>query len=537
MSMGRYRGHGTHYSSSMGSRARYRHQQDDGSGPYAEEPLVPALFYITVAGMAGSIIARKSSFAFRFLSSAALSLGAARRLTMFFTSFGPMTIGARPGLTAVGPMAHETKDVVHDLSDKSHELVDRTQKALMNTKDETVEVTSDLKDKTVDAAKDSENKTGGAAEDLKDKSKGVTKKVKTKSKELGQNLDAKNQVKDQSEVKKNIERPAKDVQQSARETEEQARDGFREKTSFDKGDAERDFERLKSKARQGWKAARGSHEMRGRFDEMREHGQDGTQDHRRDLQKWDREVDDQVNRSDREVDDQVNRSDRDFKKQTKEMQDGAEDRLRNARREFRHGSEDLQHRYARKFDHDVDEAGSRFGAAAGGVGGSWGFGRPSEDDGGRRGRFEEREEYAGRGGDNGGGGRSMIDVAKEGKSRRPWREYDEGRDDTRSSSSSTGLSSRKAGSSSKNQAMKVSFKETAGQSKRSFRVRQAARSKTSSHTAVIIVKNKYTTFGDVMTTRLLIPTTTGSAWITVKTAEPRLTVNEKGEWNTNAERN
>ncbi|KAK3812992.1 MAG: hypothetical protein J3Q66DRAFT_442253 [Benniella sp.] len=48
----RYHGHGLHY--------HYR-------GPYAEEPLIPALFYITVAG----------NIVFRFLSPAALSLGAA----------------------------------------------------------------------------------------------------------------------------------------------------------------------------------------------------------------------------------------------------------------------------------------------------------------------------------------------------------------------------------------------------------------------------------------------------------------------------
>lgn len=55
--MGRYHDRGSRYMSPMRGEEHSR-RQDRGSN--VEEPLVPALFYISIAGMAGSIIARKS---------------------------------------------------------------------------------------------------------------------------------------------------------------------------------------------------------------------------------------------------------------------------------------------------------------------------------------------------------------------------------------------------------------------------------------------------------------------------------------------
>lgn len=52
-----------HNHSSEGNVSSFRRGGDSQfRGAYVEEPLVPALFYITVAGLTGSILARRSKF-------------------------------------------------------------------------------------------------------------------------------------------------------------------------------------------------------------------------------------------------------------------------------------------------------------------------------------------------------------------------------------------------------------------------------------------------------------------------------------------
>ncbi|KAI8363547.1 hypothetical protein B0O80DRAFT_433939 [Mortierella sp. GBAus27b] len=278
-----------------------------------------------------------------------------------------------------------------------------------------------------------------------------------------------------------MERTAKDIKHGAREAGEQARDWaenagedardwFYNKAEAlrsngpDGEDIERNFERLKSKAQQGWNTARDeareaaalarhrgyqyrddisddlqdrgqdmrrgaeqmkdqfqdwaqdrSHEFHGRFEQMRDRGQDWAQDRRREFQKWGREMEDQADRSGR-----------DFKRRAQDLRDMGEDHFKNARREFRNGAEEWRHHgrhHLRNLERDVDDIGSR---------------------------HDEHEEIAGR-----GRRRSVTETAKEGKSWWPQRHYEaeEGRDDMRPASSSTKASWWKAGSTSKDQAM------------------------------------------------------------------------------------
>ncbi|KAI8597795.1 hypothetical protein EDD21DRAFT_384488 [Dissophora ornata] len=482
--MGHDRGHGSHFFSSMGGRHQQHGERTERfQGAYVDEPLIPALIYIAVAGMAGSIVARKSNFVFRFLSPVALALGASAYCIPKTTNnvlhslrtfdYREMThewqhrylyakksvVDTTHELTAVaGSLAHEAKDTVHDLSDKTHELADKTQKVMKDAKDKTIEVVRELKDTGED----------------------VTEEVKQKSKDLGHQLDnvkeqAENKVEDKADQTKrwwnsemkNAEQSAKDLKRSARETGEQvrdwaqstgeeSRDWIREKANdvrdhgFNKEDVERGFDRFKSKARQGWDSAKdeaqgawsrgerdmsrefqergrdmrrgaeqmqdqaeewvedGSRQWRHRFEDMKDRGEDWAQDRRRDFQKLGRDAEDQFEQT-RD----------DMKRRGKEARDFSEDRFRDSGRDIHDKAKDIQdrgrrqfQRFERDFEDDRTTAGAGFGAGWG-----WGSERPGYDDGRRR-RFEEREEYAGRGGhgfDSEMPRRSVTEAAREGK--------------------------------------------------------------------------------------------------------------------------
>ncbi|KAG0001777.1 hypothetical protein BGZ79_004164 [Entomortierella chlamydospora] len=256
-----------------GDRRRNRIKAGGPQDSYAEEPLVPALLYITVAGMAGSIIARRSNLFYRFLSPAALIVGTSayciprttnnvihgfRTLDYKelghewgnrFSSVKESLVGAADGVTAAASyVVYGTKDAVEDITNKTQELSEKTQDVLSDAKDMTVEVASDLKGKGgavgndlmnmgQDIAKEVMSKGQDTAEKVKNKDQDITSDVRSKTKDLGNRLeDAKDQAKDQLEEKADqakswwnysksqAEKSAKDLKRSARETAEQARD-------------------------------------------------------------------------------------------------------------------------------------------------------------------------------------------------------------------------------------------------------------------------------------------------------------------------
>ncbi|KAF9957886.1 hypothetical protein BGZ72_001232 [Mortierella alpina] len=483
--------HQHYFGASNGKVDRFR-------GAYVEEPLIPALFYVAVAGLTGSIIARKSNIVFRFLSPVALAMGASAYCIPKTTNnviYGlrafdyqgwsnewqhkyhhakQSLVDTTHGLTAAaGSVAHGAKDAVHDLSDKTHELSDKTQKVLKDVKEKTVE----------------------AAHDIKDKGTEVVNEVKHKSKDMGHQLEhtkdqVKNKVEDKAEDAKHWwnaetkkpEKTAKDFASNLKPDEarkwasrakDDTQDWFREQQHrarrFDGDDVERGFDRFKSKARQSWDSARDeirdrSRDWRHQSENMKDQTQDWAQDRSRDMRSrfedWkDRGQDwaDDRGKEGREMGREAGRHWDHFrqeaKKQGQEARDFSEDRFRDAKRDIRNRAEDMQdhgRRQARKFERDFDDARSRSrssdrtGAAAGGFGAGWGYGRPEADDRGRRGRFDEREEYAGRRGHSGdrfdsGAHRSVTEAAKEGKSwwhknaSDPYEHYDENK---RSGSSS-----------------------------------------------------------------------------------------------------
>lgn len=463
-------------------------------GPYVEEPLIPALIYVTLAGFTGSIIARKSNFVYRFLSPVALALGASayciprttNNILMGLRTFDygewsrewqhkwfhakKSVIDSTHELQAgLGSVAHSAKDAANDLSDK-------TQKVLHDVKDKTVEVANDLKDKTEDVGHD----------------------LKTKSKELGHQLEhAKDQVKDSVDdkadqakhwwntEKRHAERSAQDFRRSAEERGDQARDWFHGQGGsgggWERGDFGRGVDNFKAKARQGWEEGqehwrqqqqgrrpsfdhwnpaeaaeemrhefgdekdraeswgrRTSRDFRDRFEDVKDAGQGWLEDRGRDLKRFGRDQEDQFVETRHQ-----------FKKHGQEIHDFGEDRFRDARRDIRNRAEDLQdhgRRAFHKFDHGFEDAGGRV---------NWGFGagRPGEDDGRRGGRFEGGDEFRGRGGGGRFGGdrfdpeprRSVTEAAQEaghwwhrkGSAADPYESFDRGSASQESLSPST----------------------------------------------------------------------------------------------------
>lgn len=188
-----------------------------------------------------------------------------------------------------------------------------------------------------------------------------------------------------------------------------------------------------------------SQELRGRLEGMKDRGQDWAQDRRREFRKWGRQVEDQADRSGR-----------DFKRRAQDLRDAGEDRFKDAKRELRNKGEEMEdygRRHLRKSGWNADDTRSRHTTdrgvtAANGSDAVRGYGRPSEEDGGRRSRFDEHEEYVDR-----GGRRSVTEAAKEGKGWWPQHhhETDERRDGSRPSS--TKAPWWKAGSTSGDQAL------------------------------------------------------------------------------------
>ncbi|KAF9086530.1 hypothetical protein BGX23_008806 [Mortierella sp. AD031] len=487
-SSGRDRGHGSPFFSSMGHRSHhggggfgFRSSSDDNGGyrdhhsndtsssslqrtdkfrgAYVEEPLVPALFYITVAGLTGSILARKSNFLFRFMSPVALAFGASAYCipkttnnlihglrTYDYTQWShdlqhkyfhakKSLVDTTTGLTsAAGSVVHGAQDTAHDLAEKTHELTDKTQHLLKDVKDKTTDVAHVIQEKGQDFVKEAHlgSDLGHRFEHAKDV--------------------AKDQVEDKAEhakhwwnsEKKTAEKSAKEFSRAARHTGEDAKDSARSHGGFDRYDVERGFDRFKAKAHDGWENAReevndaynnGRHsrvgrdakrqfeswkdsaedwaedrsrDARGQFEKTKSGAQDWAEDRRRDAKWFGREAEDRFDDARHEV-----------KKQGREARDFSEDRFRDARRDIRNRAEDVQDHgrgQFHKFERDVDDRVGRHGGNDG-----WGFGN-SEDYGGRRGRYDEREEYGGRRGwnvDSGDGRprRSVTEAAREGKHR------------------------------------------------------------------------------------------------------------------------
>ncbi|KAI7824803.1 hypothetical protein BC939DRAFT_449273 [Gamsiella multidivaricata] len=520
------------------------------TGAYVEEPLVPALLYVTVAGMAGSIIARKSNFVFRFLSPLALALGASAYCIPRTTNnvlhglrtydYREMTrewqhkyehakstvVGTTHSLTNVaGSVATGAKDAVHDLSDKTSEMKEKTEKVLTEAKDKTVEVAQEVKEKGQGAVKEMKNKGQDVANEVKVKGQDVANEVKVKSKDMGNRFEnAKDQVKDQVEDKADstkdwwnaqkgqAERSAKDFKRSARQSGEHARDWaedtaedthdwMREKKArlgqhgYDRDDVEHGFDKLRNKARQSWDSARDeaqdewphadarrremgrdfkdygrdmrrgaenmkdqaqdwvqdrSHEMRDRYEDMKDRGQDWVQDRRHDFERKGREAEGEYDHARTEA-----------KRRGRNAWDRTEDRARDAGHDLRDRAEDMQdrgRRGVRKFEDEWDNARSRSrsGEHGAGSGAGWGFtGRSGEDNGNRRGRYEERDDHDGRRfSDSEAPRRSVTEAAREGKhwwqNKNPSDSY-ESYDNSRPSSG-TQSSWWKAGSDSKEQA-------------------------------------------------------------------------------------
>ncbi|GJJ69701.1 hypothetical protein EMPS_02049 [Entomortierella parvispora] len=432
-------------------------------GAYVEEPLIPALFYITLAGLTGTIIAHKSNFVFRFLSPVALALGASayciprttnnvltglrtydygelnREWKHWWLHTKDSVVSSTHALqSGLGSVAHTAKDATHDLSEKTHELTDKTQKVLHDVKDKTVEVAHDLKDKTEGVAHDIKNKTEDLAQDIKNQS--------YKSKYLGDQFEnaqgqAKAAIEDKAgqarhwwnSEKRHAERSAHDLKRSAQEKGEQARDWFRDEArgrgGWDRGDFERGMDKFKSKARQDWEEgqeklhqgrrefdrwnpADAAEEMRHEFGGVKDRAQSWGRQTSRDLrgrfedakdagQDWFEDRGRDMKRFGREQEDRFEDVRHQFKKHGQEARDFGEDRFRDARRDIRNRAEDLQDHGRRAF-HKFEhdfEEGDRSRFRDH----SWGFGgRPGEDDGRRGGRFEDRDEYRGRDGRFGG---------------------------------------------------------------------------------------------------------------------------------------
>ncbi|KAG9071347.1 hypothetical protein KI688_005558 [Linnemannia hyalina] len=535
-SSGRDHGHSSPFFSSMGHRSHhggfgFRSSDNDGEhdgnyhnpnhssegnvssfrrgggnqvrGVYVEEPLVPALFYITVAGLTGSILARRSNFLFRFLSPVALALGASAYCipkttnnvihglrTYDYTQWShdmqhkyfhakKSIVDTTTSLTSAtgsiaGSVVQGAQGAAHDLAEKTHELTDKTQHLMDDVKE----------------------KGKGVAHEIQDKGESLVKEAKGLGHDLTHKLDhAKDEVKDQVEdgadhakhwwnsEKKSVEKGAKDLSKTARQTGEDAKDWARSNSGFDRHDVERGFERFKSKAQDEWDNARDemndvyengrssrfgrdarhkfeswkdsaedwaedrSRDARGTFERNKDSAQDWAEDRSRDArrnfnrakgsaQDWaqDRGYEsrqigrDFENRFDdtrsefkkygREAENQFGNARDEVKKHGREARDFSEDRFRDARRDIRNRAEDLQdhgRRQLHKFEHEADDrTGDRHGG--------WGFegDRNTEDFGGRRGRYEEREEYGGRrdgwNADDSRPRRSVTEAAKEGKS-------------------------------------------------------------------------------------------------------------------------
>ncbi|KAG0309812.1 hypothetical protein BGZ98_007546 [Dissophora globulifera] len=440
-------------------------------GAYVEEPLIPALIYITVAGMAGSIIARKSNFVFRFLSPAALGLGAAaycipkttnnvlhglraydyseigREWKHKYNHTKQSIVDATHELKAVaGSVAEETNDAVSDLSDKTQEIASKTQKVVQDVKDKTYEVAHDLKDKGEDVAKDVQSKSqymGHQLESAKDQAKET---VEDKAGQARQwwNSEKKSAENSANDMKRAMRAKGEQARDWAENAREDGRDWAQEKAEamrggtrgFDKEDMERGFDRFKSKARQNWDYGRDefqdgrsrgaremkdqakdwaqdrSREMRGGFDDMRDRAQN-----------YSRNMRDRFDETKDRGEDWAQDRQRDARKLGREARDFAEDRYRDAQRDVRGRTMDMQNRGRREFqklEGDFEYPRSRsYSRERGRTEDGWGFGsgRPGEDDG-RRGRIDRREEFAGhrgRGYDSDMPHRSVMETAREGK--------------------------------------------------------------------------------------------------------------------------
>ncbi|KAF9916356.1 hypothetical protein BX616_003988 [Lobosporangium transversale] len=513
------RGESTFFSSND-YRADQPHPQFSGRmerfrGAYVEEPLVPALIYVTIAGMTGSFIARKTLGAAAYCIPKTTNNVINGLRTYDYSQMSrewqhkylhakQSVVDTTHGLTAAADsVIHGAKDAAHEVSDKTAELTDKTSKTLNSAKEKSVELAHDLRDKTEEVA-----------EDVKSRSKNVAKDIKSKSKDIASQLgDAKDKVQDQVEdkahqakdwwqsEKKAAEKSAKDMKRTMREQGRNTREWFDEKThelnnNTDKGEMEHGFDRLKDKARQGWENARDeaqdawnrgtshgqyngerwkdqtrdwvrdrSRDMHDRFEDMKDRSDDWAQDHRHDWRKMGRDAEDRF--------DQARH---DLKRRGREFRESSEDYLHDAKRDVYNKGEDMWDRgrhQLHRAKRDVDDARSRWGPDDDRVPGRssaaarWG---PFEDHGGHRDHHDEKEEYAGRGYryqpryDQFDTQRpSVTEAAKEGKHwwqpkspADPYEYYDDNRQSTFShpsrSSSSSASSWREAGSNSSDQA-------------------------------------------------------------------------------------
>ncbi|KAF9919489.1 hypothetical protein FBU30_010963 [Linnemannia zychae] len=526
-------GHSSPHFSTMGSRSystrsgfrssdddennRYRQYDyqvvrgNDGStlrrgfrGPYVEEPLVPAVFYIAVAGLTGSILARKSNVIYKFLSPLTLAMGAAAYCiprttnnilyglrtfdyTQWYHDLHHKYLHAKHSVVdttnevtaAAGSLAttviHGTEHAAHDVSEKTQELSGKAHQKLKHAKDKTVgeikhlghELTHKV-EQDFDKAKDS---VGSGVEHVKQRWNSDKKTAESKAREFEnaakqRGEEAKGWIRshsgfDRHDVEQQFDRFKDKAQENAHENIDNAerkfnrfKDKAQEKSHKEFDDAERKVDKFKNRTQE--KANRDFQDIERKVDRFKDRAQDWKEDAQDDLydvsyngrssrfgrdvrhkledwkdtaedwaderehdarrkferakdtvQDWAQDRGREGRRIGREYEDRFDEARYDAKRRGREARDFAENRMHDAQRDIRHRAEDIEdqgrrqlHKFKRKFD-DYDR----------------GYGGNSEDYDGRRGRYEERQEYGGRGrwnlDSNTRPHRSVTEAAKE----------------------------------------------------------------------------------------------------------------------------
>ncbi|KAI1320851.1 hypothetical protein EDD11_009808 [Mortierella claussenii] len=430
-STGRH-GHSSPYFSSMGHRTggpqgQYGGRMERFRGAYVEEPLIPALIYISVAGLAGSIIARKSNFVFRFLSPVALALGASAYCIPKTTNnviHGLRTYDYREmsrewqhkywhakksivdtthGLTAAagsaaGTVTQGVQEAAHDISDKTHELTEKTSQVLKDVKVKTEDVAQDVKSKSKEVAKEVKHKTQDVAGEVKHKTQDIAGEVKHKAQDMAKEAkhktqdmgaqveNAKNKVQDHAEdkadqakawwnaEKKNLNKSTDEWKRSAQHSGEQARDWAQ-----NKGEDARDW--VQDKTQQASRAAHRQQPQDFDKDDL-ERGWDRFRSKAR--QGWENtrdEAQDAWDRGSRDIPRDIEHRGREFRRNAESMKEQAQDWTRDRSREARGRFDDWK-------DHTEDWAQDRRRDAR-----KWG--REAEDQFNRtRSEFKRRGEEA-----------------------------------------------------------------------------------------------------------------------------------------------
>ncbi|KAF9434877.1 hypothetical protein BGZ76_007259 [Entomortierella beljakovae] len=368
------------------------------NAPYTEEPLVPALLYITAAAFAGSMIARNRNFVFRFLSSSALVVGTAAYCIPRTTNhvihelrtldYGELGRGwehkyshaMNSATSATYKLANQAGLVAQGLTDTAYEAADKTQETL-----------SDMKEKAVDTVNDLKTNGESAANDMMNKGQDVASDIKSKSNEFGQQLgDARDQGRDQMEFRADQAKsfrstksePAANIRSYARDDHEMMRDNvdnkpkrFSRDYSSIKDDIKRGYDKTKSKTRQAWESAREqAHEARHRSDDSnsprdmegggRRLSRD-SDDHDDRRQSRERDGSRDPGDRNRNFGDKVKDKYHDFKKSNQGAIDGFDRTVGNAGRNIHDAASSFADRsryYIYKYEDELDSKFSRSGS-------------------------------------------------------------------------------------------------------------------------------------------------------------------------------